>query len=382
MMKILISSVMKIDEGGIYMTENKVLNVTEDNKPIYNIVLNESYNMLEDTLNPLHPENRKICIVSDSNVCGHYLETVCSLLKEYAKEVHYYIFPEGEINKNLDTVKKIYEYLILHKYNRDDMLAALGGGVVGDLTGFAAATYLRGIPFIQLPTSLLSMVDSSIGGKTGVDFEAYKNMVGAFHQPKLVYINLATLDTLDNNQYYSGYGEIIKHGLIKDKSYYQWIRKNVLLLKAKDPETVGELIYRSCTIKKNVVEQDVQEKGERALLNFGHTIGHAVEKLMDFNMLHGECVAIGMVAAGFISWKRGHISKNELDDMVSLIETFELPTKVCNLKKEDILEITKHDKKMEAGRIKFILLEEIGRAVIDKSITDEEMLLAIDYITY
>lgn len=361
---------------------NNVLTVTLEEKPIYDIVINETYEKMIESLSKQDLGNRKVCIVTDSNVASHYLEKVSLLLKTYASEVNHFIFPAGEINKNLDTVKKLYEYLILHKYDRNDVLAALGGGVTGDLTGFGAATYLRGIRFIQLPTSLLSMVDSSIGGKTGVDFDAYKNMVGAFHQPKLVYINLDTLNSLSDSQYYSGFGEIIKHGLIKDKEYYNWIKANILSLKSRNLSALKELIYGSCVIKKAVVEKDAHEKGERAFLNFGHTIGHAVEKLMDFKMLHGECVAVGMVASVFISYKRGYITEEEFEDIISVIRAFELPTKVSNLKKEEILEATKHDKKMESGKIKFILLEKIGKAVIDKNVTDEEMLRAIEYITY
>ena len=190
------------------------------------------------------------------------------------------------------------------------MLVALGGGVVGDLTGFAAATYLRGIDFVQVPTTLLSQVDSSIGGKTGVDFLQYKNMVGAFHQPKLVYINTTTLKSLPEREYFSGMGEVIKHGLIKDADYYEWIKENIDAIKAREHEAVREMIYQSCLIKGGVVERDPKEKGERALLNFGHTLGHAIEKLKDFTWLHGECVAAGCCLAAEISCIKGNISNN------------------------------------------------------------------------
>lgn len=176
--------------------------------------------------------------------------------------------------------------------------------MVGDLTGYAAATYLRGIDFIQIPTSLLSQVDSSIGGKTGVDFDSYKNMVGAFHMPKLVYMNLSVLKTLSNRQFCSGMGEIIKHGLIKNANYFTWLKENEAQIAALDLPTVGEMIYESNVVKKNVVENDPTEKGERALLNFGHTLGHAIEKYMNFEFLHGECVLIGCALASIISYKK------------------------------------------------------------------------------
>lgn len=211
----------------------------------------------------------------------------------------HFIFPAGEESKTLATVENLYEFLIQNKFERRDMLAALGGGVVGDLTGFTAATYLRGIDFIQIPTSLLAQVDSSIGGKTGVDFRAYKNMVGAFHQPKLVYSCAETLKTLTEQQYISGLGEIIKHGLIKDIAYYHWLKEHKEAILSRDTQTMIEMIEVSCRIKKEVVENDPEEAGERALLNFGHTLGHAVEKLMNFTMLHGECVAVGMHGAAW-----------------------------------------------------------------------------------
>lgn len=187
------------------------------------------------------------------------------------------IFEAGESQKNLDTVKMIYEKLILAKFDRKDLLVALGGGVTGDITGFTAATYLRGIDFVQIPTSLLAQVDSSIGGKTGVDFDSYKNMVGAFHMPKLVYINVSTLTTLSDEQFISGMGEIIKHGLIKDSAYFDWLIENHDRILARDKDVLMEMIRVSCNIKRVVVENDPTEKGDRALLNFGHTLGHAIE---------------------------------------------------------------------------------------------------------
>lgn len=272
------------------------INVCRDGKAIYDIVLTQSFDGLKEAVSCLPVKEHKICIVTDSNVAPLYLEEVRAVLAGCCKSVSVFTFPAGEENKHLDTVRNLYEHLILERFDRKDMLAALGGGVVGDLCGFAAATYLRGVDFIQIPTTLLSQVDSSIGGKTGVDFDAYKNMVGAFHMPRLVYANLRTLLTLPEEQFSSGMGEVVKHGLIKNREYYQWLKDNREGIAARNLDLCQAMVYESCMIKKRVVEEDPTEQGERALLNFGHTLGHAVEKLENFTMHHGT--AWGWAALG------------------------------------------------------------------------------------
>ncbi len=355
----------------------KTLIVHENGQPIYPIVLTNSFDGLECALKDFSLEDRRVCIVSETKVVSHYGEILSEKLEKMARECYVFTFEAGEQSKNLNTVNKLYEFLILHKFDRKDLLIALGGGVVGDLTGFAAATYLRGIDFIQIPTSLLSQVDSSIGGKTGVDYLAYKNMVGAFHQPKLVYINIKTLNTLSKREYYSGLGEIIKHGLIKDKQYYEWLLEKREEIKAMDEEVLIDMIYRSCDIKREVVEKDPKEKGERALLNFGHTIGHAVEKLMNFSYLHGECVGIGMLAAANICMQRGNITKEECDGLREWLTYFAFPKFPKELEAREVIETTKLDKKMEHGIIKFVLLNKVGEAAVKKDVTEEEMKKAI-----
>lgn len=359
---------------------NNKLTVNYENKPAYDIMLEADFGKITNEIDSLGMSGRKFMIITDSNVGKHYAEDLKNLLAPVAKVVHIYTFPAGEANKCLDTVSLCYEQLIVAGFDRNDVLVALGGGVVGDLTGFVAATYLRGVRFIQVPTSLLSMVDSSIGGKTGVDFKAYKNMVGAFHQPKLVYMNLSTLLTLPDAEYFSGMGEIIKHGLIKNASYYQWLKENVSGIFMKDYETLKEMIYQSCLIKRAVVENDPKEQGERALLNFGHTIGHAVEKLMNFKLLHGECVCIGMAAASYLSLKRGNITEGEYEDILQTIKSFKQPVSISGLIPEQVYEVTKLDKKMDSDKIKFILLQKVGTSIIDTSITKEEMVKAIQTI--
>ena len=246
--------------------------------------------------------------MTDSNVEKLYLNEVKELLAPCCKTVISFVFPAGEEHKNLDTVRDLYETLILNHFDRNDMLAALGGGVVGDLCGFAAATYLRGVAFMQIPTTLLSQVDSSIGGKTGVDFDAYKNMVGAFHMPKLVFTNINTLQTLPDNQFSAGMGEVIKHGLIKDAAYYEWLLENAADIWARKPEALRKTVTWSNEIKRAVVEKDPTEKGDRMLLNFGHTLGH--DREAENRLLHGECVAPAL-AAMKLSENRGMIKPED-----------------------------------------------------------------------
>lgn len=359
--------------------ENR-MTVHMNEEPIYDIVFTQSFDDLADELDALNIRNRKICIVSDTNVGSIYANGLVDLLKAHCREIHSYIFQAGEENKNLDVVKSLYESLIINEFDRGDMLIALGGGVVGDLTGFTAATYLRGIDFVQIPTSLLAQVDSSIGGKTGVDFSAYKNMVGAFHMPKLVYINIKTLQTLPDREFISGMGEIIKHGMIKDAAYFKWLMENTKNIKARDGQTLLDMIRISCDIKREVVEKDPTEKGDRALLNFGHTIGHAVEKLCNFSYLHGECVAMGIVFASKLSEQKGLITYEEYEEICDLVTAFPFPDFPETLDVKKVVKTTKNDKKMSAGKIKFILLKKIGEAYVDMSITDEDMERAMNAV--
>ena len=339
----------------------------------YEIVWDGSYERLAGCVENLKLPAKKACIVTDSTVSELYLEEVKNVLSPLFETVTAFVFPAGEASKNLDTVKDLYTHLIENHFERKDILFALGGGVVGDLTGYAAATYLRGIDFIQLPTTLLAQVDSSVGGKTGVDFDQYKNMVGAFHQPKLVYMNMSTLLSLDTRLFNSGFGEIIKHGLIKDAAYYRWLQNNAAKIQAKDYDALEQMIAGSCNIKREVVELDPTEQGDRALLNFGHTLGHAIEKLMNFQLYHGECVVLGMIAALNISVTRGHITQAEYDDAIQMFKDYAFPTNVTGISIDDVIRVSKSDKKMEANQIKFILLKQIGNAYIDRTVTDDEM---------
>ncbi len=361
---------------------SRKINVLYQNKPCYDICIEDSFGALEDALEPFALADRKVCIVTDSNVDPLYGAEVEDIVGTISGECMRYVFPAGEESKTLDTVKEIYKFLIENHFNRKDLLIALGGGVVGDLTGYTAATYLRGIEFIQIPTTLLSQADSSIGGKTGVDFDGYKNMVGAFYMPKLVYMNIATLQSLSDRQFYSGFAEVMKSALIKDGNFYEWLIDQMYEICERDVETLSEMVERSCTIKKLVVEKDPLEKGDRALLNFGHTIGHAIEKYMNFTMTHGECVALGCVAAAFISWKKNWLSMEEYYEIRDMFVPFYLPISIDNLDIEEVLRLTKSDKKAENGYIKFILLKKVGKALIDKTVTDDEIREALQELNF
>ena len=356
------------------------LTVCRDEKPAYEIVLTENFSALPREVEALQVAGRRLCIVTDSTVEPLYAEEVRRLLAPCCRSVSTFVFPAGEANKNLKTVQALYQTLIEREFDRNDLLVALGGGVTGDLCGFAAATYLRGISFIQIPTTLLSQVDSSIGGKTGVDFDAYKNMVGAFHMPRLVYTNIGTLNTLPDSEFAAGMGEVIKHGLIRRRDYYEWLLENEAAIRSRDPQTLRRMVRGSNEIKRAVVEQDPTERGDRMLLNFGHTLGHAIEKLKDFQLLHGECVALGSLAAMNLSQARGYLDGAQTDRFERALSAFGLPVRVGGLEKEAVIRATRHDKKMDSGAIRFILLREIGCAFVDRSVTEEEMSRALDRI--
>lgn len=359
---------------------SKLIQVKENGIPIYDIRIEHNYDALKEVFSSLHTSGHRICIVSDTTISHYYIDEVVDIAKDYASVVETFTIKPGEQYKNLESVYQLYEYLIASKFDRKDFLVALGGGVIGDLTGYVAATYLRGISYIQMPTTLLSMVDSSIGGKTGVDFQAYKNMIGSFKQPKAVYINTATLKTLNDRLYFSGYGEVTKYGYIQDKEFDSWIKEHIDELCSRDLDALEYMIYRSCDNKRIVVEEDPQEQGIRATLNFGHTLGHAIEKMMNFKLLHGECVSIGMVAAAYISYKRGYLSMNDTEEMKDTLTKLHLPVSIESLDEQELIEITRNDKKMEAGKIKFILLKEIGKSIIDPTVTTDEMLEGFRYI--
>ncbi|MCR4655427.1 MAG: 3-dehydroquinate synthase [Lachnospiraceae bacterium] len=358
------------------------LEVYLNNDKCYDIVIEDSFARLREELLKLYDTKRKLCVITDSNVSGLYAEEVKKDLLGSFETVKTFVFQAGEESKNLETVSDAYRFLIENGFNRRDVIIALGGGVTGDLSGFTAATYMRGIDFVQIPTTLLSMADSSIGGKTGVDFNAYKNMVGAFYMPKLVYINISTLSSLDARQFSSGMAEVLKAGLIKNGAFYEWLINNFNPITEREPDFLRKMIYESVRIKRDVVSQDPYEKGERALLNFGHTLGHAIEKFYDLRLSHGECVALGSCAAAFISYKRGLIEMEDYYEIRDMFVPFGLPISAEGMDKEKIAALTASDKKNDEAGLKFILLKGIGNAVIVRDVSVDEMLLALSELEY
>ncbi|MBR2765007.1 MAG: 3-dehydroquinate synthase [Blautia sp.] len=360
--------------------DKEPLTICREGEFSYPIYFDSDFDSLGKALEQLGCKDRFICIITDSNVAPLYLGEVKRVMQNSCARVASYVFPAGEANKTLQVVQDIYTFLIREGMDRTGILAALGGGVTGDLTGFAAATYLRGIDFIQIPTTLLAQADSSVGGKTGVDFDSYKNMVGAFYQPRLVYMNLSVLATLSEEQFACGMGEVLKSGLICDADFFHRTDIWAGRIRARDPEAIAPMIRRCVQIKAEIVQRDPTEKGDRALLNLGHTVGHAIEKLKKFQLLHGQCVAVGLAAAAWISVKRGLMSEQEMQMIESTLQRFALPVSVEGLDPAQVLSATKKDKKMQKGRIRFILMRGIGQSFTDLSVTDEELMEGIRHV--
>jgi 3-dehydroquinate synthase len=286
------------------------------------------------------------------------------------------VLADGEAHKNLTTLNEIFTALLAEKHNRTTTLIALGGGVIGDMTGFAAACYQRGVNFIQIPTTLLSMVDSSVGGKTGVNHAMGKNMIGAFYQPQAVIADISLLKTLPAREVSAGLAEVIKYGLISDYDFFVWLEQNIELLMQGDEATLTYAVLRSCKNKAEVVAQDEHEGGVRAILNFGHTFGHAIETAQGYgNWLHGEAVAAGMVMAADLSMRRGDISAQDLSRIIHLLERAKLPTKAPgDMTAEQFVELMGVDKKVLDGRLRLVLLASLGKAIITSDI-DKTLLL-------
>ncbi|MCL2461713.1 MAG: 3-dehydroquinate synthase, partial [Defluviitaleaceae bacterium] len=348
----------------------------------YEIIIETGFDALVSELARLGFAGRKICIVSDAKIADAYAKPLQDRLSGAlaGSEVSLCVFPGGEESKNLAEIQAMYAFFLEKRLDRKSLVLALGGGVTGDAAGFAAATYMRGLDFVQLPTTLLAQTDAGIGGKVAVDFQNQKNLVGAFYQPRLVYINLDTLKTLPPEHFANGMAEIIKHGLALDAGFAEWLWENRERVAAKDADAIREMLRRSCAIKAGVVSRDAKEAGERELLNFGHTFGHAVESLSGFAMYHGYCVAAGMVAAMRLSMARGYIAEAEFERGRELIAYYGLPTGARGMAAEEVLAQMRLDKKTRDNNIRVILLEKIGKAYVDEGVGDAEMKRAIGYI--
>ena len=308
--------------------------------------------------------NRNIAIITNETVGPLYLDKLKKSLSA-AKSVIDIILHDGEEYKNQDSLDTIYEALLKNKFGRDSILIALGGGVVGDIAGYAGATFMRGIDFIQVPTTLLSQVDSSVGGKTGINHKLGKNMIGAFYQPKLVAIDVDCLETLPDKELSAGLAEVIKYGLIRDPIFFEWLEQNMNSLLIKDSESLVEAIVRSCKNKASVVAEDEfeSEKGIRATLNLGHTFGHAIETAVGYgNWLHGEAVAVGMIMASKMSMHMGYIQDKDYARIKNIIKTANLPVNPPDISQAQFLDLMASDKKNKDGKINLILLRSLGEA--------------------
>ena len=307
----------------------------------------------------------RVAVVTNTVVAPLYLEQLSFTLAAAGKKVTPIILPDGEEEKNWENLMKVFDVLLAEKCDRKTTLVALGGGVIGDMTGFAAAAYMRGVPFVQIPTTLLSQVDSSVGGKTGINHPLGKNMIGAFYQPQAVIADTLTLNTLPDRELSAGLSEVIKHGAIIDAPFFDWIEANMSQLVARDAEALAYAIRRSCEIKADVVRQDEREGGLRAILNFGHTFGHAIEAGMGYGVwLHGEAVGCGIVMAADLSHRLGFIDAATKDRITAVVKSAGLPIVAPNLGTERWLELMEVDKKNEGGQIKFILLKPLGSTII------------------
>ena len=310
-----------------------------------------------------HIPSRQVLIVSNETVAPLYLQTVQQALAGF--QVETVVLPDGEKYKNLQILNNIFDSLLEHRFDRGCTLLALGGGVIGDMTGFAAACYQRGVKFVQVPTTLLSQVDSSVGGKTGVNHPLGKNMIGAFYQPQCVIIDIDTLNTLPDRELSAGLAEVIKYGLINDPEFFAWLEQNMDALLAREAEQLVYAIKRSCADKATIVAADEKEAGQRALLNLGHTFGHAIETGMGYGVwLHGEAVGAGMCMAANLSERLGWLEPLELERVAALVSRAGLPTKPPGMTATEFQQLMAVDKKVVDGQLRLVLLKGIGEAIV------------------
>ncbi len=327
-----------------------------------------------------HISTKNIVIISNTTVAPLYLDGLILSLGD-DKNIIPIILPDGEEFKNLESLNLIYDGLLKNKCDRDVMLIALGGGVIGDITGFAAASFMRGVKFIQIPTTLLSQVDSSVGGKTGINHSLGKNMIGAFYQPQCVIADVHVLTTLPDRELSAGIAEIIKYGLIRDSAFFAWLEKNMASLLERNSKHLEEAIRRSCINKAEVVAQDEFEssKGIRATLNLGHTFGHAIENAMGYgNWLHGEAVACGMVMAAFLSNELEWLSEQEFMRIKNILKSAKLPIDPPEISEQKFIDLMRSDKKNHNNQINLVLQKSIGEAILTTDFTEKSLLKTLN----
>ncbi|WP_044470096.1 3-dehydroquinate synthase [Mannheimia massilioguelmaensis] len=347
----------------------------------YPIYIGESL-LTNAAVYPLKAED-KVMIVSNPTIAQYYLKPVTETLEKIGCKVSHVLLPDGEKYKNLDSLNRVFTALLEENHGRDTTLIALGGGVIGDIVGYAAASYQRGIRFIQIPTTLLAQVDSSVGGKTAVNHELGKNMIGAFYQPITVIIDTTTLNTLPKREVNAGLAEVIKYGAILDLPFFEWLEEHIDNLVALKQQDLKFCIARCCQIKAGIVACDETEKGDRALLNLGHTFGHAIETHLGYgNWLHGEAVAVGSMMAAALSEKLGNITRQDVGRLEKLFARANLPTvSPDTMQPEDYLPHMMRDKKVLAGKLRLVLLKSLGQAYVATDMNQQLVLAAIQACT-
>ena len=333
------------------------INVTTQNSS-YPIVISDDFKSFTKYVNR---ENKKCVIITDKNVEKYHIDTFCKYIENIFREIFFYVITPGEESKSLKAAEDIYIFLLEHHINRKDVIITLGGGVVGDLGGFVAATFLRGIEFVQVPTSLIAQIDSSVGGKTAVNLKNKKNIIGSFYQPKLVYINYSLLKTLPIKELKNGLVEILVHAIIKDELLFNYIETNLEQIMRLDPVVLEKIIYWNCRIKSEVVQKDETDVGERAVLNFGHTFGHAIEGYYEYRYKHGECVALGVIGACLIAERNGLITHDVTNRIENLLERIEIIQCIDDCDSTAVLNFMLYDKKVIEEKLFFILPLKIGK---------------------
>ncbi len=309
--------------------------------------------------------NRNMLAVIDNNVANYHMDTIKKIFKNLRGRINYYLLRPGETTKSYKYLNKIYSFMLEKGYGRDSLILGIGGGVTGDLVGFAAATFMRGVQLIHIPTTLLAAVDSAIGGKTGINFEKNKNMIGAFYQPKAVVADTGFFRTLPRKEQTSGIGEIIKYGYLADKTFFKYLNENIYSVYDFDEEIVNKIILKCVSIKASVVSQDEKESGIRKILNLGHTFAHGLESELNFKIKHGEAVIAGIVSAIFLSDRLGLLSQGSLDKFLTLPLKIKMPKILSGFDAKNVIHAMSHDKKNRNGKIRFVLPSDIGEMLLD-----------------
>ncbi len=322
--------------------------------------------------------NNNLFFVIDDNVYELHTEVIDSIINSYKGKVNTQIIKSSEQLKSFETLQTIYNSLLDNNYTRDSLLIAIGGGIVGDICGFAAATFSRGIEYIQVPTTLLSAVDSSVGGKTGINFGKTKNIIGAFNQPSFVLIDVHFLETLNREEMLSGIGEVIKYAYLTNHSFYSYVKENINSIFAKDHKVLLEIIKESVRFKGDVVISDEKESGNRKMLNLGHTFAHAFEVESNYKLKHGQAVIVGIASALFLSFKLGIITKSKLEELLDLIYLFKNDITIDSLNFDNLISIMQRDKKNKDGKINFVLIQDIGNILLDVEASQEDIIYALE----